>query len=167
MLVGDTGGMFLCRKYGLSVYTDVFFNIRNSYAMEFLREEKVVNIALSIEEDICSQNDLSSLRDYKTEIFVFGRRPAMISVNCIDYNTGMCSEKINCRKHSVIENEKGDAFHIFCHDCHQYYFEDKIYDITEKRNSLNADLLRVDLSGFDDIRELLPLLKPFLTRGIF
>ena len=144
ILVGDHGGIFLCKKYELSYSTDYTFNVRNSLSLEYYKEQGANNICISIEPDSSKQQELSGIKNINTEIMVYGRRLSMISVNCIDYNTGLCKKKNNCRKTANITNSRGDSFIIKCRDCHLYYYEDRIFGNLMNIKNMNADILRID-----------------------
>ncbi|MCK9224535.1 MAG: U32 family peptidase [Candidatus Muirbacterium halophilum] len=161
MLVGDHGGIYLCEKFNLKYSLDLFLNIRNSLAMDYYKGRNVENICISSELDSILQQELSGLNNFKTELMIYGRRNSMISVNCIDFNEGICKEKSDCRKTSTITNSRGDKFIIKCKDCHLYYYEDRIYGNIMNIKKINADILRIDAVCLDDseLENLLDLVE--------
>jgi putative protease len=144
ILAADHGGIYLCKKYGLSYSTDYTLNVRNSLSLQHYKEQGADTVCISTELESSKQQELSGLKGVNAEVMIYGRRLSMISVNCIDYNAGICNKKNNCRKTSTITNARGDSFIIKCRDCHIYYYEDRIFGNLMNIKNINSDILRID-----------------------
>lgn len=145
VLVGDLGGINICKEIKLEFLADNYFNCVNHLSVNFLRELGADSVCLSQEVPTDNISEIVKKTDVDIEIMVKGRRNAMISANCVEYSAGKCTSRDNCRGGYILQDMDGKEFPVVKKGCKNFFFSNNITDIRSK--NIKAHIYRYDFRG--------------------
>lgn len=171
VVCNNLGQIEWCKNEGFEVHGGTGLNLFNSLAMQKAKEMGLKSTVMSFEMNSAQIRDI--IKPLPVYVFAYGRYPVMTLQNCLMKNRGEC---INFNGYSILKDETGREFPIFCRPPHRnaVYNAVPLYigDKQEIFNGLGKLFLFTTESG-EEVKDIFkrynengPYNKPF-TRGFF